>query len=59
MTKLEKTLPKNFIRCHRSYIINLKKVDALDDRVLEIETFAIPVSRSYYTIIKNELKILS
>ncbi len=59
MTKLEKILPKNFIRCHRSYIINLKKVDALDDRVLEIETFAIPVSRSYYTIIKNELKILS
>jgi DNA-binding LytR/AlgR family response regulator len=59
MTKLEKILPKNFVRCHRSYIINLKKVDALDDRVLEIESYAIPVSRSYYNRIKNELKILS
>tara|TARA_Y100000589_G_C27116901_1_gene614624 strand:- start:460 stop:1152 length:693 start_codon:yes stop_codon:yes gene_type:complete len=59
MTKLEKTLPKSFVRCHRSYIINLKKVDALDDRVLEIEGHAIPVSRSYYSSIKNELKIFN
>jgi len=59
MTKLEKTLPNVFFRCHRSYIINLEKVDALDDRVLEIESYAIPVSRSYYNEIKNELKILS
>ena len=59
MTKLEKILPKNFVRCHRSYIINLKKVDAMDDRVLEIDTYAIPVSRSYFNTIKRELKILS
>lgn len=59
MTKLEKILPKKFIRCHRSYIINMKKVDALDDRVLEIDNHAIPVSRSYYQAIKNKLKILS
>jgi DNA-binding LytR/AlgR family response regulator len=59
MTKLQKTLPKIFIRCHRSYIINLEKVDALDDRVLEVGGHAIPVSRSYYNEIKNELQILS
>lgn len=58
MTKLEKTLPKMFVRCHRSYMINLHKVDALDDRVLEIERHAIPVSRSYYNEIKNRLKVL-
>lgn len=58
MTKLEKTLPKMFVRCHRSYMINLQKVDALDDRVLEIERHAIPVSRSYYNEIKNRLKVL-
>ena len=58
MTKLQKTLPNIFIRCHRSYIINLEKVDALDDRVLEMEGHAIPVSRSYYNEIKNELQIL-
>ena len=59
MTKLQKTLPKIFIRCHRSYIINLEKVDALDDRVLEVGGHAIPVSRSYYNEIKNKLQILS
>lgn len=58
MTKLEKTLPKRFVRCHRSYMVNLKRVDALDDRVLEIERHAIPVSRSYYNDIKNRLKVL-
>ena len=59
MTKLQKTLPNIFFRCHRSYIINLEKIDALDDRVLEIEGYAIPVSKSYYNEIKNELKILT
>ena len=58
MTKLQKTLPKIFVRCHRSYIVNLEKVDALDDRVLEVVGHAIPVSRSYYSEIKNKLKIL-
>lgn len=58
MTKLEKLLPSHFTRCHRSYIVNLKKVDALDDRVLEIGKSAIPVSRSYYSNIKNRLKVL-
>lgn len=59
MTKLEKLLPDYFIRCHRSYIANLKKVDAMDDRVLEIGNKAIPVSRSYYGNIKNRLKVLA
>lgn len=58
MTNLEKILPTNFVRCHRSYMINLSKVDALDDRVLEIEKHAIPVSRSYYNAIKDRLKVL-
>jgi len=58
MTKLQKTLPKRFVRCHRSYMVNLEKVDALDDRVLEIDRHAIPVSRSYYNEIKNRLKVL-
>lgn len=58
MTNLQKMLPKKFMRCHRSYMINLEKVEALDDRVLEIEKHAIPVSRSYYNEIKNKLKVL-
>jgi DNA-binding LytR/AlgR family response regulator len=58
MTNLQKILPKNFMRCHRSYIINLNKVEALDDRVLEVEQHAVPVSRSYYNEIKNKIKVL-
>jgi DNA-binding LytR/AlgR family response regulator len=58
MTNLQKILPKNFMRCHRSYIINLNKIEALDDRVLELEQHAVPVSRSYYNEIKNKIKVL-
>lgn len=58
MTNLQKILPKKFMRCHRSYIINLNKVEALDDRVLEIEQYTVPVSRSYYNELKNKIKVL-
>lgn len=59
MTKLQNHLPDSFLRCHRSYLVNLKKVDALDDRVLEVKGHAIPVSRSYYNTIKNRLKVFN
>lgn len=58
MSNLQKSLPGNFIRCHRSYIVNLDKVEAMDDRVLEINDNAVPVSRSYYHEIKSKLKII-
>lgn len=58
MSNLQKSLPNNFVRCHRSYIVNLNKVEAMDDRVLEIKDKAVPVSRSYYHDIKSKLKII-
>lgn len=56
LKSLEKLLPSsNFIRAHRSYIVNKEKVTALKGRDLLISDIKIPVSDSYYENIKKEL----
>lgn len=47
MKAFEKELPKEkFIRVHKSYIINIQKVDTFNSKYAEINTFKIPLSRS-------------
>lgn len=47
MKAFEKELPKDkFIRVHKSYIINIQKVDTFNSKFAEIDTFKIPLSRS-------------
>lgn len=44
-----------FIRIHKSYIVNLKKVNALIGNSIKIENFKLPVGRNY----KSNLKLIS
>lgn len=53
--KLVDTLPNTFIRVHRSYIINKEKVTGLKGRDLILTDKRIPVSDSYYEVVKKEL----
>ncbi|QYE99802.1 LytR/AlgR family response regulator transcription factor [Paraclostridium sordellii] len=48
---------KNFFRCHRSYLINLKKVNALIEKenLVIIENYEIPVSRYNVKALKIKL----
>lgn len=47
MKAFEKELPKDkFIRVHKSYIINIQKVDTFNSKYAEIDTFKIPLSRN-------------
>lgn len=47
LQSLEAELPANFSRCHRSYIINLKKVTSRSYKQVHIGKFEIPVGRKY------------
>ena len=48
MKKLEERLPQNFMRVHRSYIVNLLKIQEVTrNRILTDEKTYIPVSDSY------------
>lgn len=56
LKSLEKTLdPAVFIRVHRSFIINKTKVTGLKGRDLSLGNIHIPVSDSYYELVKKEL----
>lgn len=50
----------SFVRIHRSYLINLIKVDSLSDQVdfVSIGEFSLPVSRSYREGLANSLKLI-
>ncbi|MGO4818576.1 LytR/AlgR family response regulator transcription factor [Flavobacterium sp. W22_SRS_FP1] len=56
LKSLEKSLNSSqFIRVHRSFIVNKSKVTGLKGRDLLLTTISIPVSDSYYDKIKKEL----
>ncbi|MGB7394864.1 MAG: LytTR family DNA-binding domain-containing protein [Pricia sp.] len=54
LKKLENLLPPDlFFRVHRSFMVNRTKVTALKGRDLQINEINIPVSDSYYDLIKQ------
>lgn len=53
LRKLLNELPSQFIRVHRSYIVNKNKVTSLKGRSLMLSTAEIPVSDSYFETVKN------
>ncbi|MEM7041015.1 MAG: response regulator transcription factor, partial [Bacteroidota bacterium] len=48
----------NFVRVHRSYIVNIQHVDALEGNTLIIGKQLIPVSKSYQETLKRYLNLL-
>lgn len=47
LNRLEEIFPKNnFFRVHRSFIINIDKIEAIDGNLIEIETYKIPISKN-------------
>lgn len=53
LSKLLNELPSQFIRVHRSYIVNKNKVTSLKGRSLMLSNTEIPVSDSYFETVKN------
>ena len=52
---LEKELPENFIRIHRSYIVNIKKIEFITADELSIESKLLPIGAKYKNSIKNRI----
>ncbi len=58
MKAFENELPSNkFLRIHKSYIVNLKKVERYNSRFVEIENSQIPLSRNKKTALCEALEI--
>lgn len=60
MKAFENELPSNkFLRIHKSYIINLKKVERYNSKFVEIDNSQIPLSRNKKTTLTEALEITS
>lgn len=53
---LEK-LDKQFLRTHRSYIVNMNRVEAIEENLLIIDNFSIPISKSFQKDLMSRLNI--
>lgn len=49
-------LPDAFLRVHKSFIVNLDKVQEIDDNYVVGDYFNLPVSRSYKNDVKSKFK---
>jgi DNA-binding LytR/AlgR family response regulator len=56
ISTVEKLLNEGFIRLHRSYIINLKKLTAYSKQEVEINKIEIPIGSSYRNVWLDYLK---
>jgi DNA-binding LytR/AlgR family response regulator len=45
--ELEKTLPKSFVRCHKSYIVSLSKVESIERDRIRIGNKYIPIGDTF------------
>jgi DNA-binding LytR/AlgR family response regulator len=43
----EKLNKQNFIRVHKSYIVSVSKIEAIENNEITIQSFRIPISRNY------------
>lgn len=49
---------KDFLQVHRSYIVQLQKIDKIDGEVIEISSRPIPVSKAHMKELQERLNIL-
>lgn len=59
LKNMEERLPfRHFVRVHRSYIVNLHRVEALEDNMLKLGQHEVPVSRAYQDELVQRLQAL-
>lgn len=56
---LQPKLPDYFQRAHRSYIVNLNKIDSINNNILELGEDQIPISQSYEKELLAKINLLN
>jgi DNA-binding LytR/AlgR family response regulator len=52
-------LPDYFQQVHRSYIVNLNKIDSINNNVVELGEDYIPISQSYEKELLTKINLLN
>ena len=58
MKTISQRLPENFVRIHRSYIVNCNKIDSIEDSSVLINKRHLTISNTYKNDFLNHLKML-
>lgn len=59
LKSLTERLPfHNFMRVHRSYIVNMQRIEAVEDYVLKLGSYQVPVGKSYQEDFQRQLRSL-
>ena len=59
LKNMEEKLPKaRFIRVHRSYMVNISKLDIVGDHHLEIRRKVIPLSKLHKELLMNRIQTI-
>jgi two-component system, LytTR family, response regulator len=59
LQKLEESLPENFVRIHRSFMVNIKRIDRVEGNNLFIGNTSLPISNSYKDKLLKKLNLLT
>jgi len=57
LKEIENRLSANFIKTHRSYLVNRTQIDKLNGTFLLVKNYTIPVSRAYKQDVYNKIGI--
>lgn len=56
--QMEEALPQHFVRIHRSYIINLEKLDGFNPDQAFLAGFTLPIGKNYHSSLVERLSVL-
>ena len=59
LQKLTSLLPSNFLRIHRSYIINLRKIRHIEGSRLHLQSIHLPIGKSYRQILQDRIQVIN
>jgi two-component system, LytTR family, response regulator len=59
MKRLEELLPADFMRIHRSYIVNIQRITRIEDGCVHIEKHKLPIGDNYREEVVKRLNVLS
>ena len=57
ISHLEAKLPDHFLRCHRSFLVNVNRINTSTYEYLEVEGQEIPIGRKYKPEVDLKVKI--
>jgi DNA-binding LytR/AlgR family response regulator len=58
MKRVEEIMPDDFIRAHRSFMVNWRKISKIEENMLFIGTHRVPLGEAYREALLSRLPLI-